>query len=203
MCAAVDRSPVTREDILAVAAQIFRRKGFHATSMQDIARAVHLQKASLYHHVSSKQEILLALLDRALDLLIASMQEVVQQPLSPEEKLRRAVETYTTALAEHRDLAAVLLLEFRFLGPDLKARHIRRRDEFERLWREVVKEGVRTGDFQVDDVALAVRAILGMVNWLVMWYRPDGPLPTEVIAHQFAELALEGLRHAECNGHEA
>ena len=203
MAAVSDRTPVTREDILAVAAQIFRRKGFHATSMQDIARAVHLQKASLYHHVSSKQEILLALLDRALDLLIASMQEVVSQPLSPEEKLRQAIRAYTTTLAEHRDLAAVLLLEFRFLDPDLKARHIRRRDEFERLWREVVKEGVRTGDFQVDDVALAVRAILGMVNWLVMWYRPDGPLPTEVIAHQFAELALEGLRHAECNGHEA
>jgi len=203
MAAVSDRTPVTREDILAVAAQIFRRKGFHATSMQDIARAVHLQKASLYHHVSSKQEILLALLARALDLRIASMQEVVSQPLSPEEKLRQAIRAYTTTLAEHRDLAAVLLLEFRFLDPDLKARHIRRRDEFERLWREVVKEGVRTGDFQVDDVALAVRAILGMVNWLVMWYRPDGPLPTEVIAHQFAELALEGLRHAECNGHEA
>ena len=201
MSAVSDRTPVTREDILAVAAQIFRRKGFHATSMQDIARAVNLQKASLYHHVSSKQEILLALLDRALDLLIASMQEVVSQPLSPEEKLRRAIQTYATILAEHRDLAAVLLLEFRFLDPDLRARHIRRRDEFERLWREVVNEGVTNGDFRVDDVALAVRAILGMVNWLAMWYRPDGPLSTEVIAHQFAELALEGLRHAECNGH--
>ncbi|HID85320.1 MAG TPA: TetR/AcrR family transcriptional regulator [Anaerolineaceae bacterium] len=201
MGAVTDRTPVTREDILAVAAQIFRRKGFHATSMQDIARAVHLQKASLYHHVSSKQEILLALLDWALDLLIASMHEVVSQPLSPEEKLRRAIEAYTAILAEHRDLAAVLLLEFRFLDPDLKARHIRRRDEFERLWREVVKEGQKAGDFHVDDVALAVRAILGMVNWLVMWYRPDGPLSTEVIAHQFSQLALEGLCHAECDGH--
>lgn len=192
-----DRTPVTREDILAVAAHIFRRKGFHATSMQDIARAVNLQKASLYHHVSSKQEILLALLDRALDLLIASMREVVGQPLSPAEKLRQAIEAYTTILAEHRDLAAVLLLEFRFLDPDLRARHIRRRDEFERLWREIVKEGQQTGDFQVEDVALAVRAILGMVNWLVMWYRPKGPLSAEAIARQFAQLALEGLRHGK------
>lgn len=192
-----DRTPVTREDILAVAAQIFRRKGFHATSMQDIARAVNLQKASLYHHVSSKQEILLALLDRALDLLIASMREVVGQPLSPAEKLRQAIEAYTTILAEHRDLAAVLLLEFRFLDPDLRARHIRRRDEFERLWREVVKEGQQTGAFQVEDVALAVRAILGMVNWLVMWYHPQGPLSAEAIARQFAQLALEGLRHGK------
>ncbi len=77
------RPSVTREDILEAAAQIFRRKGYHATSMQDIARAVRLQKASLYHHVSSKQDILVALLDRALDLLIAAMQEVLASIRSP------------------------------------------------------------------------------------------------------------------------
>jgi len=60
---------VTRDDILDAAAQVFRQKGFHGASMSDIAEAVSLQKASLYHHVSSKQEILLALLDRALDML--------------------------------------------------------------------------------------------------------------------------------------
>lgn len=60
---------MTREDILEAAAQIFRQKGFHGASMSDIAKAVNLQKASLYHHVSSKQEILLEILDRALQLL--------------------------------------------------------------------------------------------------------------------------------------
>ena len=68
---------MTRDEILEAAAQIFREKGFHAASMQDIAEAVNLQKASLYHHVASKQEILLALLDRALDLLIERMQQVM------------------------------------------------------------------------------------------------------------------------------
>jgi AcrR family transcriptional regulator len=82
---------MTRDDILGAAAQIFREKGFHAASMQDIAEAVNLQKASLYYHVSSKQEILLALLDRALDLLIERMQLVLAQPLSPDEKVRQAM----------------------------------------------------------------------------------------------------------------
>lgn len=191
------RAPVSREDILEAAAQIFRRKGYHATSMQDIARAVHLQKASLYHHVSSKQEILVALLDRALDLLIAAMEEVLAQPLPPQEKLRRAILSYTRALAEHRDLAAVLLLEFRFLDETVRQRHIRRRDAFERLWRELLKEGQVQGVFHFQRVDLAARAVLGMVNWLVMWYRPDGPLAPEVIAEQFATLALYGLCHPE------
>ena len=71
---------MTREEILSAAAQIFSEKGFHATSMQDIAQAVNLQKASLYHHVSSKQQILVDVLDRALDMLIANMEEVMQAP---------------------------------------------------------------------------------------------------------------------------
>ena len=75
---------MTRDKILEAAAQIFSEKGFHAASMQDIAKSVNLQKASLYHHVSSKQEILLELLDQALDILIERIGEVASQPDPPE-----------------------------------------------------------------------------------------------------------------------
>ena len=121
---------MTRDEILEAAAQIFREKGFHAASMQDIALAVNLQKASLYHHVSSKQEILLALLDRALDLLIEHIEQVISQPLSPDEKLRQAMRVYLEVMLENRDLAAVLLLEHRSLEPQYHARHTPRRDRF-------------------------------------------------------------------------
>jgi AcrR family transcriptional regulator len=85
---------MTRVEILEAAAQIFSQKGFHATSMQDIAQAVNLQKASLYHHVSSKQEILVAILDQALDMLIEHMQDVIALPLPPDQKLRQAMRVY-------------------------------------------------------------------------------------------------------------
>jgi len=113
---------MTRDEILDAAAQIISQKGFHATSMQDIARAVNLQKASLYHHVTSKQEILLALLDRALDLLIARIEAVVVKPLEPEEKLHQAMSVYLHTMLEHRDLAAVLLLEHRSLDNQYRSR---------------------------------------------------------------------------------
>ena len=80
---------MTRDEILEAAAQIFREKGFHAASMQDIAEAVNLQKASLYYHVTSKQEILLDLLDRALDLLIQIIEPVTCSALPPDQKVRR------------------------------------------------------------------------------------------------------------------
>ena len=192
---------MTRDDILEAAAQIFSQKGFHAASMQDIAQAVNLQKASLYYHVSSKQEILLALLDRALDLLIEHMQKVMQQPLPPDEKLRQAMVAYLQAMLDHRDLASVLLLEHRSLEPDLHARHIPRRDRFERLWRDLIQEGLDSGVFSCFDPSLAARAMLGVMNWTITWYRPDGPLSTEQIAEQFADLFLSGMLVREDERH--
>src|SRR5512140_3586573 len=115
---------MTRDDILRASAQIFSQKGFHATSMQDIAQAVSVQKASLYHHFTSKQEILLALLDRALDLIIDSLEEVVSQPLPPEAKLRQAMICYLQALAEYQEMASVLLLEYRSLEVELRSEHV-------------------------------------------------------------------------------
>jgi AcrR family transcriptional regulator len=121
---------MTRDDILEAAARIFSEKGFHAASMQDIADAVNLQKASLYHHFSSKQEILLALLDAALDLLIENLEGVISQPLPPDEKLRQAMISYLQTVADHQSFSAVLLLEYRSLDDDLRGRHAPRRDRF-------------------------------------------------------------------------
>jgi len=184
---------MTRDEILNAAAQIFSQKGYHATSMQDIAEAVQLQKASLYHHISSKQDILLALLDKALDMLIECMQAVLQQPLTPDAKLRQAMCVYLETLLQHRDLAAVLLLEHRSLDPEYHARHIPRRDRFEKLWRELICEGQQQGIFNTHDPALASRAVLGVLNWTITWYRDSGPLAPSVLAERLSDLFLSGL----------
>jgi len=184
---------MTREDILEAAAQIFSQKGFHAASMQDIAQAVNLQKASLYYHVSSKQEILLALLDQALDMLIKQIESVMAQPLPVDEKLRRAMGVYLQTMLDNFDLAAVLLLEHRSLEPQYHIRHIPRRDRFERLWRDLIQEGQDLEVFNCKDPALVTRAILGVMNWTITWYRPDGLCTPTELAEQYADLFLQGL----------
>lgn len=184
---------MTRDEILDAAAGIIGEKGFEATSMQDIANAVNLQKASLYHHFSSKQEILLALLDHALYLLTNQMEEVRAAHLPPEEKLRQAMIAYLKIITAQQDLASVLLLEYRSLEPDLRKQHVLRRDRFEHLWRDLIVEGKNAGVFRCDDPSLAGRAILGVLNWMVTWYRPDGPSSAEQIANQFTNLFLNGL----------
>jgi AcrR family transcriptional regulator len=184
---------MTRIKILEAAAQIFSEKGYHAASMQDIARAVNLQKASLYHHISGKQEILLELLDQGLDILIERIAEVVLLPKPPEEKLHLAIQVYLQSLIDQRDLAAVLLFEHRSLNAELKSRHVPRRDRFEGLWRGLIEDGVAVGVFDCDDPAQAARALLGVMNWTITWYRMDGPLTGREIADQYAGLFFNGL----------
>ena len=90
---------MSKEEILQAAALIFQQKGYHATSMQDIADAVDLQKGSLYHHVDSKQDILFALLNKALELILERLQFVADQDIPPEQKIRQATRAYFSFLA--------------------------------------------------------------------------------------------------------
>jgi AcrR family transcriptional regulator len=185
---------VNRSEIIQAAAQIFREKGYHGASMQDIADAVGLQKASLYHHVSSKQEILGEILDQALERLIADLEPIVRAPLPAEERLRQAVRLYLQRLSENVDLAAVLLLEYRSLEPPLRTEHIRRRDRYEALWRRIIHDGIAEGAFAASDETATTFALLGVQNWSITWYRPGGRFTPGQLAELYADLFLEGLR---------
>ncbi len=184
---------MTREGIIEAAARIFSEKGYHAASMQDIADAVHLQKASLYHHFPSKQEILVEILDHALDIINERLEAVLAQSLSTDEKLRQAMISYFQTIADNQNLSAVLLLEMKSLDPELKAHQAFRREKFERIWRDLIIEGIQQGVFNPVDPGLTGRAILGVMNWTVTWYRKDGPRSASEIAGLFADLLLKGL----------
>lgn len=184
---------MTRDDILEAAAQVFRQKGFHGASMANIAEAVNLQKASLYHHVSSKQEILFEILDRALELLLERISPIARLDLPADERLCRMICEYLQILAENTDLSAVLLFEHRSLEGRQHARHVPNRDKFEALWREVLQDGVRARQFECDDIPLTARAILGIMNWTITWYRPNGGLAIQQIADHYSSLLLNGL----------
>jgi AcrR family transcriptional regulator len=185
---------MTRQDILEAAAQLIHEKGFHAASMRDIADAVNMRKASLYHHVTSKQDILLEILDQALDLLIENMQAVMNAPLTPEEKIRRAIDVYIGTLTEHRDIASVLLFEHRSLSDTQQNQHIARRDQFEGLWRDLIKQGSDIGAFHVQDASITAKSLLGTLNWTITWYRPEGSLSAAQIANQISDLFLCGIK---------
>ena len=188
---------MSRESILNAAAQIFQEKGYHAASMQDIAEAVDLKKGSLYHHVDSKQEILLALLDEALIMIVERLESAISPGNSPTQNINQLMRAYLDFLAENRSLSSVLLLEYRSLETEYKDLHIPRRDQVEAIWNQVLAEGISSGEFRIDQPGLASKALLGVLNWTITWFREDGALSTTQIADYLSNLFLEGLLFRE------
>jgi TetR/AcrR family transcriptional regulator, cholesterol catabolism regulator len=184
---------MTRDDILDAAAQVFRQKGYDGASMADIATVVNLKKASLYHHVSSKQAILLSLLDRALEMLTERIAPIANQSIPSDKKLRLMIRVYLQSLVENSDLSSVLLFEHRSLDRKSHSKHVPNRDRFESLWRNVLIEGVNSKIFICQDSGLAVRGLMGTLNWTLTWYRPDGRLSIDEIGDHYADMLFHGL----------
>ncbi len=185
---------ISRDQILESAAQVFCQKGYNGASMADIAEAVGLQKATLYHHFGSKQEILAELLERAMAIVSGNMAQVLQMDSPPDEKLKTAMRTYLQVLCEQPDLSSVLLLEYRALEKEQYKKHIHNRDKFEKMWRDLVKEGIDSSQLHSESVSMTVWALIGVMNWTITWYRPEGKLSAGEISDLFFNLFLEGLK---------
>jgi AcrR family transcriptional regulator len=183
----------TDAEIVEAAARIFREKGYHAASMQDIAEAVGLLKGSLYHHISSKQHLLLEILESGMQMATEAIEGIACADLPPADKLRLAITRHIELIAGNLDQATVSIIETRALKPEQHRRVLAQRDHFEGLFRQILQEGVDAGVFRLVDTTLVTFALMGMHNWLILWYREDGRLSPPEIAAVFADMVLNGL----------
>jgi len=162
--------------------------------MQDIAAAVGLYKGSLYHYIGSKEDLLVQVFERAMGSLLIEVERIVTDgSLPPTQQLRSIVQTHVEAVAQNREALTVYLHDFRALeGESLEVVRAQR-DRYRSLVETIVERGVRLGEFATPDVGAATLGLLGMCNWVVQWYRPDGRLGPAEIGRLFADLMLEGL----------
>jgi AcrR family transcriptional regulator len=183
-----------REDqLLETAARLFREKGYHNTSMQDLADALDMQKGSLYYYIESKEELLRRLLERATSFLASQIDEIYASNLPPAEKLRWAVENHAVTMMDHVDLVAVYLQEYRNLPPRRLQEALAVRKHYEQVLMQIVHDGIAVGDFRPTNVKMAVFGLLGMVNWTHQWFSPEGLFTSQEIAATLSDLALHGL----------
>jgi len=188
------RTPSAREDeILAAAARMFREKGYHGTSVRDIAESVGLLKGSLYHYIRSKEELLARLFDGALEGTMRELEAIAGRDASATDRLHDMVAAYVRAVTANLDAVGLYLREWRSLpAPDLR-RLRAKRHAMRALFEDVVAQGVRTREFAAGDEKIATLAILGMCNWIFEWYRPRGRLRPEDLASQLAERAVRSV----------
>lgn len=153
-----------------------------------------MNRGSLYHYISSKDELLWAILNRALDLLDARVRPVLEADTPPTRRLADAIREHLNVAADHADELALIQIELRALNRDQRDRIVARRDAYERLWRDAIEAGIADGSLRHVDVRLAGIGILSACNWFTQWYRPDGPMSADQVADAFTELFLGGLR---------
>lgn len=181
-------------EILAAAGRIFREKGYHATSVRDIADAVGLLKGSLYHYIRSKDELLARLFEGLLEDTVRELQAIAAREVTAEARLAEMVRAYARAVMANHDAVGLYLRDWRSLPPKELAGLASRRRLMRGLFTDVIDDGVRTGRFAAREPRIAALAILGSCNWLYEWYRPRGRLSATAIADELAERAVRSLR---------
>jgi len=192
-----------RRAIEDVASDLFRAHGYAGTSVRDIARALSLQGASLYAHVTSKEDVLWGIVDRA-----ARRFEAAADAAELDAELRRAgdpVEAITALIRAHVEVltadvgeASVFVSEWRSLGPERRAAVLERRDVYEARFRRRVSDGIAIGAFALVDPAIASTVLLSALNGVATWFDPAGRLPAGRVADNLVDLSLRMLEAQPC-----
>jgi TetR/AcrR family transcriptional regulator, cholesterol catabolism regulator len=184
----------SRQEILRTAARLFQQRGYDATSMNDVAAALKLSKGGLYHHFQSKDEILFHIMSHAMDITEEKVINAVRGISDPEERLRTLIRLHLHVVLSERDREiTVMLHENHPLPPPLRKRINARKKEYihfmERLIAEVQR--IRQSKGAVSPRAAAF-ALLGMINWIYQWYKPEGTLAGEDLVQQYTAIFFAG-----------
>jgi AcrR family transcriptional regulator len=182
-----------RAEICRTAAQIFRDRGFDATSVSDVARALGLTKAGLYHYFDSKESLLFEIMSFGLDRVRDEVVIPVRAIRDPEQRLRQLVVRHARITTRGQGAVAHLGDEIRALPPAARRQIEQRHRVYFDLIRNTLTELKRAGRLRDVDVTVAAFSVIGMILWLPRWFRQDGRLSQEQVAEQIAELALGGL----------
>jgi TetR/AcrR family transcriptional regulator, cholesterol catabolism regulator len=187
-----------RQAIEDVASDLFRERGYAGTSIRDIARALSVQGASLYAHVTSKEDVLWSIVDRAASRFEAAADRAeaeadARRPGDPAEVIAALVRAHVEVLTADVDEAGVFVHEWRALGPERRAVILERRDAYERRFRRRIDAGIAIGAFTMTDSALASSAILSAVNGVATWYDPGGRLTADRVADHLVDLTMRML----------
>ncbi len=183
-----------RESIVAAAVDLFYHQGYARTTLEQVADAIHVTKPFIYAHFASKGDLLAEICMRGTRLSHESLMRAVAQPGTPTQKLAAIARDFMQMVLLHQAHAVIYSREEKELAKEDRdaINHLRR--EFDHQLVAVLEQGVAQGEFTVEDVPLTALAIVGIVGWSQMWYRPGGRLTKEEASAKVASLVLAMVR---------
>jgi AcrR family transcriptional regulator len=181
-----------QDEILASAARLFAEKGFRAITINDIAASLGYTKSVVYYYFTNKNEILWQIFLRMCERYLATINEVIEQDLPPQEKLKQILYRHCLNVMTQRDWTAIFFRDESELLPEQADFMRKHKRDYDAVLEGVFLEGVANGSFKQIPAHIAVSGFLGMCNWLHTWYNDQGPLSAEEIAHYYADLLADG-----------
>jgi len=179
-------------EIIDAAARVFAERGFHGATTQDIADVLGIRQASLYYYFSSKEGALELVCQKGVEGFFEAAKAIARGPGTPRERIADLIRSHLTPLTDRGDYVRVFLNERQHLPTESRRRVGKWSRGLEKIFEDVLKEGVRRGDFRHDlDTRLATLAMLGMLNAATTWFRREEE-PIERIAEEFTRLVIDG-----------
>lgn len=188
------RTTSRKEQVIRKAAELFREKGYAATSMRDLAQALGIEAASLYSHIKSKEEILQLLCFEMADMFRSSLDEVEKSNESHSSKLRNGILGHIRVMAKDLTASAVFMNEHRHLSEPHLRHFLLLRINYINRFKKIIEEGISSGEFKQLDTKLAVMTLFSSLNWLPFWYDPRGEIDPDALGNQLADMLIQGLK---------
>jgi len=179
--------------IFKEAARLFREKGYSGSTLRELAGKAGVKGGSVYHHFSSKQEILFTIMEHTMSTLIMRVQEAIATETKPIDKLRKAIQFHIAYHTADSDETFVTDAELRSLDAENLTTIVALRDHYERIFRQIMEEGVTREEMQIGNGRLASKALLQMCTGVSAWYRPEGEKSISDIADYYIELFFRGI----------
>jgi TetR/AcrR family transcriptional regulator, cholesterol catabolism regulator len=184
--------PTRRDELTRQAARLFAEKGYHGTSIGDLAEAMGVQKGSLYAHIASKQDLLYETMREGAAAFHAAL-DAVDERLPATEKIRLALRGHLRVVAEQLDVATVFVREWRYLDGERRDEILDERRRYEERFRALFREGRELGELRTDlDESAAALVVLSAANWAYTWLQPGRD--TDALADRFYALLIDGMR---------
>ena len=185
---------LSRDDIVIGAGKRFATHGYHGTSMRDLGDDLGILGSSIYAHVGGKQELLLAVIERGAALFEESSSEAVASSKDPAERLHALIKGHIDVLVDHESESRTFLNEAAFLDPSERDRVTAMRDSYEKVFRDTIRSGVKSGIFRSDaDPKISGIFVLSMLNATQRWYKPGGRLSRVGLVEHLNGFAISGL----------
>ena len=186
-----------KEAIKNAAARLFRKRGFKATSLRDIAEAVGIKAASIYNHIKSKQELLSELLMEIAIIFTKEMRMIQQTSLDAKQKLERLIALHVRLTIEHTDAIALIAGEWVHLEEEEKLQYVRLRDEYENQFKSIIEQGKAEGLFKQLDTEIILFSTLSTLRWLYSWYSRNRDFDPIELERQMTACLIHGMLKSE------